>query len=81
MNLFKKKRPNTVLGLTLDGGRLEAVLLRRTNGSAEVQKTVSAPLTLDLLRSEAELVGREIRNLLDTAGVREKGCVVVLPLS
>ncbi len=81
MNLFKKKRPHTVLGLTLDGGRLEAVLLRRTNGSAEVQKTVSTALTLDLLHNEAELVGRELRNLLDTAGVREKRCVVGVPLN
>lgn len=81
MNLFQKKRPTTILGLTLDGGRLEAVLLRRTNGSAEVQKTVSAALTLDLLHNEAELVGREVRNLLDGAGVREKRCVVGVPLN
>ena len=81
MNLFKKKRPHTVLGLTLEGGRLEAVLLRRTNGSAEVQKSVSTVLTLDLLHNEAELVGRELRNLLDTAGVREKRCVVGVPLN
>ncbi|HEY6169491.1 MAG TPA: hypothetical protein VI454_15725, partial [Verrucomicrobiae bacterium] len=81
MNWPKKKRPNTVLGLTLDGSRLEAVVLRRTNGSVEVQKATSAALTLDLLHNEAELVGREIRNLLDAAGVREKRCVVGVPLN
>lgn len=75
-----KKRPNTVLGLTLDGGRLDAVVLRRTNGSVEVLKTVSAALTLDLLHNETELVGREIRNLLEAAGVRERRCVVGVPL-
>jgi hypothetical protein len=79
MNLFNQQRSHTVLGLTLDGSRLEAVLLRRTNGSVVVQKTVSAALSLDLLRNEAELVGREIRNHLDAAGVRERRCVVGVP--
>lgn len=81
MNLFRKQRPTTVLGLTLDGGRLNAVVLHRSNGSVEVQKTASAALALDPLRNEAELVGREIRKLLDAAGVREKRCVVGVPLN
>ena len=80
MKWTQKKRPNTVLGLTLDGGRLDAVVLRRTNGSVEVLKTVSAPLTLDLLHNETVLVGREIHNLLEAAGVRERRCVVGIPL-
>ena len=80
MKWSQKKRPNTVLGLTLDSGRLDAVVLRRTNGSVEVLKTVSAALTLDLLHNETELVGREIRNLLEAAGVRERRCVVGVPL-
>ncbi|HSH15539.1 MAG TPA: hypothetical protein VLD18_05865, partial [Verrucomicrobiae bacterium] len=68
-----------MVGLTLDGGRLEAVWLRRTNGSAEVKKSVNVALTLDLMRNEPELVGREIRNLLDAAGIRERHCVVGVP--
>ncbi len=79
MNWTRQKHSNAVLGLTLDNGRLEAVLLRRTNGSVEVKKTASVPLTLDLMRNEPELVGREIRNLLDAAGIRERRCVVGLP--
>jgi hypothetical protein len=79
MNLLHQQRSNTVLGLTVDGSRLEAVLLRRTNGSVVIQKTVTAALTLDLLRNEAELVGREIRNHLDAAGVRERRCIVGVP--
>lgn len=74
-----RKRLNAVLGLTLDGGRLEAVVLRRTNGSADIKKTTSVALTLDLMRNEVELVGREIRNLLDAAGIRERRCVVGVP--
>ena len=79
MKWIQKKPPSTVLGLSLEGGRLEAVLLNRTNGSASVLKTVSSPLTLDLLHNETDLVGREIRNLLAAAGIKERRCVVAVP--
>jgi Tfp pilus assembly PilM family ATPase len=79
MNWFKSKPLRTVLGLTLDGGRIEAVLLRRTNGSATIVKSHSAALTLDLLHNEVELVGREIHNQLAAAGIRERRCVVGVP--
>jgi hypothetical protein len=82
MKLISKDRtPTTLLGLTLDGSRLEAVVLRRTNGSVAVQKSASATLTLDLFTNEAELVGREIRNALDAARIKERRCVVSLPAS
>jgi hypothetical protein len=78
---FRKRRPlNSVLGLTLDGSRLEGVVLRRTNGSLQLRRTFSITLTLDPLTAAPELVGREIRNHLDTAGVRERSCVVGVPL-
>lgn len=79
MNWTRPKRSQAVMGLTLENGRLEAVMLKRTNGSVEVKKTLNVPLTLDLLRNEPELVGREIRNLLDAAGIRERRCVVGVP--
>jgi hypothetical protein len=50
------------------------------NGSLELQQSFSAALTLDPLTAAPELVGREIRNQLDAAGVRERNCVVGLPL-
>jgi hypothetical protein len=81
MNLFQKQHPKTVVGLTLDGSRLEAVLLRRTNGSAEIVKSHTGALTLDLLHNEVELVGREIRNQLEGAGIRERRCVAGVPAS
>src|SRR5436190_22435625 len=76
----KEKRLSSLLGLSLDGSRLDGVVLRRTNGSLEVQQTFSVSLSLDPLTADAELVGREIRNHLDAAGVRERHCVVGLPL-
>ena len=79
--LKKRRAPSSVLGLVLDGNRLEGVVLRRTNGTLQVQKTVAAPLTLNLLTDDSELVGREIRNHLDQAGIRERRCVVCVPLA
>ena len=80
MNFFKSNRARSVLGLSLDGNRLEAVVLRRSNGSLHVRQTISASLALSPLTDDPELVGREIRNHLDQAGVRERRCAVCLPL-
>ena len=77
---MKKQRLTSVLGLALDGSRLEGAVLRRVNGSLEVGKTFSVSLSLDPLTAEPELVGREIRNHLDAAVIRERFCVFGLPL-
>ena len=76
----KRKKLSGVLGLTLDGSRLDGVVLRRTNGSVQVLQSFSTALTLDPLTAAPELVGREIRNHLDAAGVRERHCVLGVPL-
>ena len=80
INFRKRKKLTSVLGLALDGSRLEGVVLRRTNGSLQLQQSFSAVLTLDPLTAAPELVAREIRNQLDAAGVRERHCVLGLPL-
>ncbi|HTY87918.1 MAG TPA: hypothetical protein VMB80_10675 [Candidatus Acidoferrum sp.] len=78
---FSRRHPlTTLLGLALDGSRLEGVVLRRANGSLQVQQSFSVTLSLDPLTAAPELVGREIRNHLDAAGVRERRCVVGVPL-
>lgn len=74
------KRLTSILGLSLDGSRLDGVWLRRTNGSAQVQGSFSVALSLDPLTAAPELVGREIRNHLDAAEIRERHCTVALPL-
>ncbi|MGH7978666.1 MAG: hypothetical protein ACREE6_04780 [Limisphaerales bacterium] len=80
INFGKRRRLTSLLGLALDGGRLEGVVLRRNNGSISVQQAFSAALSLDPLTAAPELVGREIRNHLEAAGVRERHCVLGLPL-
>jgi hypothetical protein len=80
IDLFKSKRGASVLGMTLDGNRLEAVVLRRSNGTVQVQQSVVAQLALSPLTDAPELVGREIRNHLDQAGIRQRRVAVCLPL-
>jgi len=76
----RKKKLTSVLGLVLDSGKLEGVVLRRAHDSVQQLQTFSVPLALDPLTAAPELVSREIRNQLDAAGVREKACVAGLPL-
>lgn len=80
LSSFNRQRPSTVLALSLEGTQLDGVVLRRTNGAVQLVQSFSATLTLDPLTADAELVGREIRNHLDAAGVRERNCLVCLPL-
>jgi hypothetical protein len=79
--LFKRKRASSILGLALDGNRLEAVSLRRTNGTVQIRKSVAVSLALSPLTGDPQLVGQEIRNHLDQAGIRERPCAVCLPLN
>jgi hypothetical protein len=80
INFRKRKRLTSVLGLTLDGSRLEGVVLRRVNGALQSLQSFSVLLTLDPLTAAPELVGREFRNLLDAAKVRERHCIFGVPL-
>ena len=80
INFRRQRRLTSLLGLSLDGERLEGVVLRRTNGALQRLQSFSVALSLDPLTDAPELVGREIRNHLDAAGVRERHCIVGLPL-
>jgi hypothetical protein len=77
----KKRMPSSILGIALDGSRLECVVARRTNGSIQVLKSINVSLALNPLTGDPELVGREIRNHLDQAGIRERRCAVCVPLN
>src|SRR4051812_37777618 len=80
LNPKRKRQLTSILGIALDGSRLEAVVVRRGNNSLQVQQSASVNLSLDLLTADVELVGTEIRNQLDAAGIRERDCIVGLPL-
>ena len=77
---LRRQGPSALLGLALDGARLDGVVLKRSNGALQLQQSFSVTLSLDPLTADPELVGQEIRNHLDAAGVRERHCAVCLPL-
>lgn len=81
MNAPKQTTATSLLGLALDGNRLEIVSVKRTNGSVEIRQSATAMLTLDPLTNEPDLVGAEIRTHLDKAGVKDRRCVVGVPLN
>jgi hypothetical protein len=76
----KRRVLSSLLGISLDGHRLEAVLVRRANDGLRVQEVVGASLELNLLTNDPALVGREIRNHLDRANITERNCAICLPL-
>jgi hypothetical protein len=82
MNLnFKRDRtPTSLLALAFDGSRLEGVVLRRANGATQTPRLFEATLALNPLTDEADLVGREILNQLQKHEVRERRCLVCIPL-
>jgi hypothetical protein len=76
----RRQRLSSLLGLALDGNRLTGLVLRRADGSLQLEQSFSISLSLDPLTNDPELVGREIRNHLDATEVRERHCVLSLPL-
>ncbi len=76
---LSRRAPQSVLAIAFVGGRLVAAQVARSKSAVAVLRQASAPLSVDLLHPEPELVGREIRNHLDAAQIKERSCVVVLP--
>lgn len=76
----RRSNPTSLLGLALEGSRLEGVWLKRAGESLQIAGSFAVTLTLDPLTAAPELVGREIRNHLEAAEIRERRCVVALPL-
>jgi hypothetical protein len=76
-----KPRGSSVMGLTIEGRRLEGIVLSRAKDSLEAGQLFEAQLSLDPLTNDPQLVGQEIRNRLDEAGVHESRCAVGVPLN
>jgi len=79
MKWTAKKRLQSVIGLAVVDGQLWVTQVARAKAAIATLRSTRAPLSLDLLHPEAELVGREIKNHLEAANIRERHCVVALP--
>src|SRR5271154_1352923 len=76
-----KPRGSSLMGLTIEGRRLEGIVLSRGKDSLAAGQPFEAQLSLDPLTNDPELVGQEIRNRLDEAGIHESRCAVGVPLN
>lgn len=86
MNFLKtgsrpRKAPQSVLGLSWEGRRIECTLLRRTPAGFQTVADLRADLAFDIDSGDPESVGKELRARLDQAGIRERTCAVALPVS
>lgn len=79
MKWIGKKRPQSVIGLSIADGQLRVAHAARAKNAVAIVRSTTATLSLDLFHPETELVGREIKNHLEAAHIRERHCVVVLP--
>ena len=74
-----QRRLQSILGLAIVDGQLRAAQVARAKNAIAVLRSTTAPLALDLMHPEPELVGREIKNHLEAAHLRERHCIVALP--
>jgi hypothetical protein len=81
MQYVRKKKITTLLGIDWQEDHIAGALVRRANGSVRVERVFRFPLSLDPLTHDPELAGRELRQRLDEAGIRERRCVAGLPQS
>jgi hypothetical protein len=77
---MKLSKHKSLLGISFEGNRMAVCELRRIGSQIESRRTLRTTLALDLLTSDPELVGSEIRAHLNEAGIREKRCVACVPL-
>ncbi len=80
MNPLKKKQPTAVLGLTFEGRRLESTVIRKGKDGLQTEPASGRDLSLNPLKDDPILTGREIRKQLDEVGIQERKCVVGVPL-
>lgn len=77
----KTSKPlKSILGIELESGHMRAVVAQRSGDQIQVKKTKRSSLSLDPLTGEPDLVGQEIRNHLNEAGIHETRCIICLPL-
>lgn len=69
----------SLLGLSFAGGRMRACQVTLTRNGGVIAKSASAPLALDLLHPEIDLISRELKNHLEEAQIRTRACVVAVP--
>ena len=79
MNPFKPKPIHSLLGLSLHGRQVWALVMQSDTGQPKVVAKAHTTLSLDPLTNDPELVAQELKAFLDTHELRETKCLVCLP--
>jgi len=77
---MKSSGISSILGIGLDKGRLTGVFMQRSNGGVRIEKSFELGWSLDGLMKDPDRLGGELRKALDAEGIRERHCVVCIPL-
>ncbi|MCX7014871.1 MAG: hypothetical protein NTW86_20360 [Candidatus Sumerlaeota bacterium] len=77
---MKSKPVSRLLGLAFEDQGFAAAFMRRTETRLTVERFARLHMSLDPTSDDPDLVGREIRHLLAGAGMRERRCLVCVPL-
>lgn len=70
----------SVLGIEFERGRLTGVWLRRSNGGVRIDRSFESAWSLEGLMEVPERMGGDLREALDKAKIRERYCMVCIPL-
>jgi hypothetical protein len=77
---MKSSGISSVLGIGLEKGRLTGVFMQRSNGGVRIEKSFELGWSLEGLMKDTDRFGGELRKALDAEGIRERHCVVCIPL-
>ncbi len=80
MTLPWKKKAASVLGIAFDGSLMRAALLRQNGVGLRLLGQTDSDLALDPWKDDPEAVGSALKIALDQAELREKQCVVGIPI-
>ena len=76
---LKARLPAPRLGISLGDRRLGVVLMERSREGPRVLRGGQFAMSLDVLKDDPELVGRELRDHLEDMGIHARRCIVCLP--
>jgi len=77
--LFQRRSADALVVLSFDSGRLHATVARNAGETTPGGPSVALSFSVPLETGDPETLAGELRQQLEAAGIRERGCVVSLP--
>jgi hypothetical protein len=76
-----KQPPSAILGIAFEGLHVQIAVLRRSGTNLQVVTRVEFDLSQSPLTGDPAVLGQEMRSKLEAEEIRERNCVVALPLN